>query len=59
MLEISDGNAKKTIPQITPETKELGPLAIRKHKPTPMLVKVSIEITIALVDGNATRLIKL
>ena len=54
-----DGIAKKTTPHITPEMKELGPPAIRKHKPTPMLVKLSIEATIALVDGKATRLIKL
>lgn len=60
MLESIDGNARKTIPHITPEANELMvQRAIRKQMPTPKLVSVTIDATIANVDGKATRLIKL
>jgi hypothetical protein len=59
MLEMRDGIARNMIPHTTPKMKELAPPAIRKHKPTPRLVKVSIDTTIALVDGKATLLIRL
>jgi len=55
-----DGSARKVIPHITPETKELVlPRAIRKQRPTPKLVSVTIDVAIALVDGKATLRIKL
>jgi len=55
-----DGRARKTIPQIIPEIKEVKlQRAIRKQRPTPTVVRVTIDEAIAVVDGNATRRIKL
>ena len=55
-----EGSARNVIPHITPETKELAlQRAIRKEKPTPMLVSATIDAAIALVDGKATLRTKL
>ena len=60
VFEIIDGSARKIIPHITPEVKELMlQRAIRKQMPTPRLVSVTIDTEIAAVDGKATLLIKL
>ena len=59
-METRDGIARKTIPHITPEMKELMlQRAITKHMPTPKLVNVNMEPAIALVDGKATLLMRL
>ena len=60
VFEIIDGSARKIIPHITPEVKELMlQRAIRKQMPTPRVVSVTIDTEIAAVDGKATLLIKL
>ena len=59
-MEIRVGHARNVRPQVTPERKEkLLRLTIRKQTPTPRLVRVTIDTRIVLVDGNATRRIRL
>jgi hypothetical protein len=60
MSDAKDGRVKAITPHAAPNTKDVIPRsAIEKDRPTPSVVRTSEVMTIVLVDGKATRLIKL
>lgn len=60
MSDAKDGRVKAMTPHATPNRKDAIPRsANEKDRPTPSVVRTSEVMTIVLVDGKATRLIKL
>lgn len=59
-LDIIEGIAKKAIPHFIPRLNaSKDQRVIRKQTPIPIVVKNAIEARMALVEGNATLLIRL